>query len=231
MLGATQPSSSKGTPVKSPTRAVALLCLSLLATSVAACAATPAATPETSPVPPASATASGTPDVQATSDPEPSVSAEHNDADVTFAQMMTIHHEGALEMAQLAARQAVADDVKDIAASIEAAQGPEIALMEGWLTSWGEPLEPSGHAGMDDGGMDMDGMSQEQVMAELQTMTGPDFDDAFLSSMIAHHEGAVVMSEEVLAAGSNPEALDLAQRIIDAQQREIAQMQQLLKNL
>ncbi len=39
------------------------------------------------------------------------------------------------------------------------------------------------------------------------------------------------MSEEELTDGHNPEALDLAQRIIDAQQTEIAQMQQLLKNL
>lgn len=231
MLETTQSSLSEGTPVKSPTRAVALLGVSLLAISMAGCAATTAATPETTPIVPASATTSGTPDAETTSGPAPSASKEHNDADVTFAQMMVIHHEGALEMAELATRQADADDVKDIAATIEAAQGPEIALMESWLTSWGKQLEPNSHAGMDHGGMDMDGMSQEQVMAELQKMTGADFDHKFLSSMIAHHEGAVLMSEEALADGNNPEALELARRIIDAQQSEIIRMQQLLNNL
>ena len=231
MLEDTQSSLSKGSTVKSPTRAVAVLGVSLLAISLAGCAANTATAPESTSSVPAPATPPGTPDAPATGDSAPSVSTEHNDADVTYAQMMTIHHEGALEMAELATRQADSDDVKDVAATIEAAQGPEIALMQSWLTSWGEPLEPSGHAGMDHGGMDMDGKSQEDVMAELQKKTGTDFDDQFLSSMIAHHEGAVVMSKEELTAGNNPEAIDLAQLIIDAQQSEISQMQQLLNNL
>jgi len=169
-------------------------------------------------------------DAQPTEDSASSVTAEHNDADVTFAQMMTIHHEGALEMATLAAQKADSEDVKDLAARIEAAQLPEIELMESWLTDWEEPLKPDGHAGMDMDGMDMNGMSQEEVMAELEQKTGADFDSEFLTAMIAHHEGAIAMSEEELTDGLNPQALDLAQLIIDAQQTEIQEMQQLLEN-
>jgi len=40
-----------------------------------------------------------------------------------------------------------------------------------------------------------------------------------------------MMAEEHLRDGNNPESLQLAQLIIDAQQTEIQQMQQLLKNL
>jgi len=49
--------------------------------------------------------------------------------------------------------------------------------------------------------------------------------------MTAHHEGAVEMSEAELADGENPQALELAQKIIDDQQAEIAEMQQMLESL
>lgn len=218
--------------MKSSIRVAALLGGTMLALSLGGCAANTTAAPEvTTSIPAATATASTPADAQPTNDSSEGISEEHNDADVTFAQMMTIHHQGALEMSELAAQQATSSDVKDVAATIEAAQLPEIQLMQGWLTAWGEPLEPSGHAGMDHGGMDMDGMSQEQVMTELQQKTGADFDNQFLSSMIAHHEGAVVMAEEELRDGNNSQALELARVIIDAQETEIQQMQQLLKNV
>lgn len=217
--------------MKSSTRVAAVLVGAMLAISLAGCAADPPAAPEaTTSVPAATATSTAS-GAQPTSDPPSVVDAEHNDADVTFVQMMTIHHQGALEMSELAAQQTASSEVKEVAATIEGAQLPEIQLMQSWLSAWGEPVEPGGHAGMDHGGMDMNGKSQEQVMAELQEGTGTEFDNQFLSSMIAHHEGAVVMAEEELRDGNNPQALELAQRIIDAQQIEIHQMQELLQNL
>ncbi len=232
MLGEVPVIRAEGTTVKPPTRIVALLGGTVLAISLAGCAANTAAAPAvTTAVPMATATASTTTEAEPTDGPASAVPAAHNDADVTFAQMMTIHHEGALEMAELAVEQAGSDEVKDLAATIEAAQLPEIELMESWLTAWGEPMEASGHAGMDHGGMDMDGMSQEQVMAELQQTSGADFDKQFLTAMIAHHEGAVMMAEEELGDGENSEALELAHLIIDSQQTEIQQMQEYLKNL
>ncbi len=218
--------------MKTPTRVAALLGCTMLAISLVGCAASTTAAPEaTNIIPTAKVTASTDTGARPTKDPTSGVAAEHNDADVTFAQMMTIHHQGALEMARLAVQQAESDEVKDLATTIEAAQGPEIELMGSWLSAWGEPREPAGHAGMDHGGMDMNGMSQEQVMTELLQKTGTDFDGQFLSSMIAHHEGALMMAEEQQRDGNNPESLQLAQLIIDAQQTEIQQMQQLLKNL
>lgn len=220
----------KGTLVNSPNRVVAVVAGLMLTVSLAACGDAATEVQETSAGDPASSAPATTTDAQPTEETVSSASAEHNDADVTFAQMMKIHHEGALEMAQLATQQAESEEVKSLASEIEAAQMPEIELMESWLTDWDEPLEPEGHEGMDMGGMDMNGMSQEEVMADLEQKTGPDFDNQFLTAMIAHHEGAVMMSEEELADGLDPQALELAQVIIDAQQDEIDQMQQLLKN-
>jgi uncharacterized protein (DUF305 family) len=44
--------------------------------------------------------------------------------------------------------------------------------------------------------------------------------------MIPHHEGALVMAKDALAKSDRPEIKQLAQAILDSQQREIDQMQQ-----
>ena len=50
-------------------------------------------------------------------------------------------------------------------------------------------------------------------------------------AMIAHHEGAIGMSEQQLAEGQNPDALMLAEKIIADQQTEITEMQEMLTSL
>ncbi|MBP7966832.1 DUF305 domain-containing protein [Candidatus Woesebacteria bacterium] len=63
------------------------------------------------------------------------------------------------------------------------------------------------------------------MMMGLKGKTGDDFDKAFLSEMIMHHEGAVVMAEEVLKTSKRPELLKLANDIISAQTKEVKMMQ------
>lgn len=158
--------------------------------------------------------------------------AAHNGADATFAQMMIIHHEGAVEMADLAEQTAATAVVRSLASRIKSAQGPEIEQMRGWLEEWGEPApEDSGMAGMDHGGMDMGGLDQQAAMDELGKLTGTEFDRRFLELMILHHEGAITMAEAEIADGQNEAAIGLAQAIVSAQQKEIAEMQGLTGQL
>lgn len=159
-------------------------------------------------------------------------SATHNDADTQFAQLMVMHHQGAIEMAEVAIVRASSPEVRALAERIKRAQGPEIDLMTGWLDDWDE--ETSHDMGMDDmdmGGMDMDGMSQSEVMDELGDLDGSGLDQVFLERMIAHHQGAIEMSEQEKAEGTNPDAMALAGTIIDAQTAEITEMQNLLAGL
>ena len=152
--------------------------------------------------------------------------AAHNDADVEFAQMMIPHHEGALEMAEMALEKAESPEVKDLAERIEAAQGPEIETLRQWLEEWGEDAEAdSDMGGMDHGGS---GMMSSEEMDELESLEGAEFDQQFLTMMKEHHEGAVEMAETELEDGEYPPALELAQQIIDAQEAEIEEMDQLL---
>ncbi len=201
----------------------------VLTATLAACAdqstTPPAAT--TSSTSSTSATATESASASASTD----VAADHNDQDTTFAQMMIIHHEGAIEMSQLAVEQAESPEVVALAERIAEAQGPEIDEMTAWLSAWGEDVSPDDHGGMDMGGMDMNGMSQEEMMTQLDGLTGAEFDQAFLEAMIAHHEGAIGMSEQQLAEGQNPDAVALAEKIIADQQAEITEMQEILTGL
>lgn len=170
----------------------------------------------------------------------------HNQADVTFAQQMTVHHQGAITMADLAATRATSPKVKTLAAQIKAAQAPEIKQMAGWLAAWAPDTDMNGKpnttaesmGGM--GGMGsetagaasaMPGMISDAQMSQLIAATGPAFDRLFLQMMITHHQGALTMAKTQTAQGSNPEALALAKSITTSQTAQITQMQDMLKTM
>ncbi|WP_431323569.1 CopM family metallochaperone [Rhizobium sp. YTU87027] len=58
----------------------------------------------------------------------------------------------------------------------------------------------------------------------MQGMTQKDPDVAFVCGMIAHHMGAIAMSEAELKYGDNKAAKDMAKKVIAAQKKEIAYM-------
>lgn len=62
------------------------------------------------------------------------------------------------------------------------------------------------------------------MMSGLLGKTGDDFDKAFLSEMIVHHEGAVNMATAALSNAKHQELKDLARAIIEAQTKEMGQM-------
>jgi uncharacterized protein (DUF305 family) len=157
----------------------------------------------------------------------------YNDADVTFAQEMIPHHQQAIEMAGLAESRAESEEVKELAADIEAAQGPEIETLTGWLESWGEDVPDEGMSGMDHGDMssgDMTGMMTDDEMADLEATSGAEFDQMFLTMMIEHHEGAIEMAQTEQSEGEFPAAVDMAKEIETTQAEEIQTMQDLLKS-
>jgi uncharacterized protein (DUF305 family) len=150
--------------------------------------------------------------------------AAFNDADVEFAQGMIPHHEQAIEMADIALDPTVgaSDVVKELATRIKGEQDPEIQLMTGWLTAWGQPVAMTMDSTHDMSSME--GMMSADEMDMLSAATGPGFDKIWQEMMIKHHEGAIAMAQAEKANGSSPEALALADQIIAAQQTEIDEM-------
>ena len=160
----------------------------------------------------------------------PPSSAAFNNADVSFAQGMIPHHTQAVEMADLATTRASSAKVKDLAARIKAAQGPEIAMMTAWLKSWNKPVIASsgGMAGMDHGSDAGMGMMSAADMKSLTASTGAAFDKMFLTMMIEHHKGAIEMAKTEQATGKFSDAKTMAGSIITGQQAEIDEMNKLL---
>ena len=164
-----------------------------------------------------------------------SESADFNEADVAFVQGMIVHHQGALEMAQLVDGRAEDPRVLDLAGRIEAAQDPEIQTMTGWLEDWGQPTtaeESGGMEGMDMGSEDdMGGMDMEMDMSGLEAASGAEFDRMWLEMMAEHHRGAVDMAETEIADGKNAEAIALAEKIVEDQTAEIEEIETILTEL
>lgn len=148
--------------------------------------------------------------------------ATFNDADVSFAMGMAMHHQQAIEMSDtLLAKDDVDAEVAALAEDIKAAQTPEIETMNQWLETWGQD---TGMGGMDHS----DGMMSEEDVTALEEADGETASTLFLEQMIVHHEGAIDMAQTELNEGENPDALALAQKIVDDQEAEIAQMEDML---
>ena len=69
----------------------------------------------------------------------------------------------------------------------------------------------------------MEGMNKSMPLM-MEGMMKDDADVAFVCGMIAHHMGAVEMSKTELKHGDNEEAKGMAQKVIEAQLKEIEEM-------
>ena len=149
-----------------------------------------------------------------------STSSSGNTTDAAFISDMTAHHRGAIEMAEIAQKQADHTEIGTLADDIISAQQGEIAAMKAVrddMRAMG--MHDGGHMGMSEHtmGMDMD-------MAALERATP--FDRAFIDAMVPHHQGAIAMAKAELANGTQPALRKMATDIISAQTKEIAQMKQ-----
>lgn len=165
--------------------------------------------------------------------------SDHNSADVAFAQDMIPHHQQALLMADVAIEGAQTQELRDLAERIKAAQAPEIDEMTSWLEAWGEDvpdLDEMSHMMMGHGDADEDddmpGMMDADQMQQMMQMMGSGraFDAMWVRMMILHHEGAIEMAQDEQASGQYPDAISLAEDIEAAQTKEIAEMEQMLKD-
>jgi len=152
--------------------------------------------------------------------------ADFNESDVMFAQMMIPHHQQAVELADLALKltSSAGPEILQLAQQIRDGQEPEIKQMNDLLIQWKQPLDS--HAAMGHGS-EMEGMLSEQEMMDLASLTGSEFDAAWIAAMTFHHQGAIAMASAAAKDGINPEIKSLTAAIITVQQSEIEKLQTL----
>lgn len=161
---------------------------------------------------------------------EPSSAA---DLDQAFIDMMVPHHQAAIEMARIAKERATRDELRTLVDEIIGAQDAEISQLREWRQAWfgssdtpgmdAMPLVP----GMDMpgmAGMPMDGTMDMTVDIEALRTAEP-FDRAFIEAMTVHHESAIAAATIIADSTGREELKQVAAEIVDAQQREIDQMQ------
>ncbi len=99
------------------------------------------------------------------------------------------------------------------------------------MMSEDDGLNSKGHM-MPDGSMMMnkekmdEGMSMDDMVTSLKGKTGNEFDKAFISGMIDHHQGAIDMANLAKQYAGHDEIKSMAEDIITAQTEEIKQMKQ-----
>jgi len=179
-----------------------------------------------------------------------SVAAAQTAPDVAFMQGMILHHGQALTMARMIPSRTSRQDFALMAQRITISQTDEIEFMTHWLKEHKASVpmrDDSAHAMSDmhamheasehhaDSAMHhalMPGMLTPAEMTRLSALTGADFEQAFLTSMIRHHQGALQMVHDLLGTqggGRDAVVARFAQDVDADQSAEIARMQTLLQ--
>jgi len=148
--------------------------------------------------------------------------------DQHFIVMMIPHHEDAIAMANMALTRAEHSEIKQLAKNIKTSQSQEIEQMRAWYKKWYGTDVPKVDGNNMGGGMMHGG--KRGMMGNMRTdlaalSKAKNFDQAFIEEMIPHHEMAVMMSQHLLSNAVHPEMKQLAQAIIQAQTKEINEMQ------
>ena len=155
-------------------------------------------------------------------------------ADVEFMQDMIIHHHQALLMSRLAIPSTNNQSILDLAGRIDVSQEDEISFMQSWLQEREEQAPDPTAEHSEHTHHTMIGMATTEQMAQLAESKSTNFDQLFLSLMIAHHDGAVKMVEELRdQPGStyDPILNEFASDITNDQAVEIERMNALLIGL
>ena len=158
--------------------------------------------------------------------------------DVEFMQGMIMHHAQAVEMTALIDSHTTNKELRLLGARISTSQSDEMAFMKRWLTARGEPLSHAMPSMTHMPGMDMSshsslmpGMLTPKQMEALRKTKGAEFDRLFLSGMIQHHNGALVMVRELFdtaGAGQDAELFSFVTDVDSGQRAEIRIMEKML---
>jgi uncharacterized protein (DUF305 family) len=152
-------------------------------------------------------------------------------AEVRFMQAMIAHHAQALKMTELLAARTSSQEMQLLGWRIDRSQADEIAMMRDWLNARGAPVSNQDPQHAHDAAL-MPGMLTAEEMRQLADAKDADFDRLFLEFMIKHHEGALVMVDELFAAagaGQQSDVFAFASEV-DADQRiEIDRMSAMLE--
>jgi uncharacterized protein (DUF305 family) len=160
-------------------------------------------------------------------------------ADAEFMQGMIMHHAQAVQMTALIPTHTENKELRSLGARISSSQSDEIKFMQRWLTARGEsnsmPMPDMGNMDVSHHEMAlMPGMLTPEQMAALRKAKGAEFDRLFLTGMIQHHDGALIMVKDLFdtpGAGQDADLFNFATDADNTQRAEIKIMQGMLEKM
>jgi uncharacterized protein (DUF305 family) len=187
---------------------------------------------------------SGSPRPQGAPTPAPAppgaATSQINQADVNFMSGMIPHHAQAVLIAGWAPSHGASPEVQRLCERIVVGQRDEIGLMQTWLKTRALEVPPANatHAKMVMNGMThemlMPGMLTDEELKQLDASRGGDFDRLFLGAMIRHHQGAIMMVDDLEAspgARQDETVFRFSSDVYADQTTEIDRMQKMLAAL
>jgi uncharacterized protein (DUF305 family) len=161
--------------------------------------------------------------------------------DQMYIDMMIPHHQSIIAMAQAALPRLQEERLREIANAVIETQGAEIAQLQEYRDTWyGDPSPmPMDDAMMTAMEQMMPGMGEMEAMGAMMDAdalvaafcAAENADLAFIDLTIPHHEMAIVASESALQQATHPETQEVAQQVIDAQEREITELTEIRQRL
>ncbi len=145
-------------------------------------------------------------------------------ADYDLISMLKSHHQGAIDMAKIELESGTEPKLKQIAQNIVDKQSKEIQMLDDMLKSADKSkkdYEPSDkNSGL---GKDMD--ANMMKMMEMDHGTPGSLDHEFASMMIKHHKDGIDMDNIIVKHSKMAEFKSMAQKMIDDQTKEIAELE------
>ncbi|NID13547.1 DUF305 domain-containing protein [Fibrivirga algicola] len=142
------------------------------------------------------------------------------DPDHDFAMMLKMHHQSAVDMADLETKQGTNAQVKALATRIKATNQIEIKELDQFLSSH-KPMPSSSTLGK---------TGMEIMHSGKHSMNGKT-DHDFASMMAQHHQQGVDMARAFLKEGKTATMKKMANKVINQQTKEIGELKKLETSL
>ena len=137
----------------------------------------------------------------------------------SWVRKMIQHHRGAVEMSRIVLTQNPTAEVAKMAQMTIDMQGKEISDLEK-LVATGNP---------DPASAELYRPAAMQMHNAMMAATGADISETYLRKMLAHHQGAIAMSDIALANGATGAVRAQIEKTKAAQQKEVAMVEAMLR--
>lgn len=136
-------------------------------------------------------------------------------ADQTWAMKMMAHHQGAIAMARTVLGKTDDADIRRMAQKTVDMQTKEVSELEAWL---------SAHGGRSVGDVNPFAEAERKMHDAMMAAMGSDASQTWARKMRAHHQGAIDVSELVLASTKDAKIREMAGKVVDMQRKDIAEL-------